>query len=401
MLTDHLRPTNTVVPVVGETARRARAAVNWLQRADDATHDGGVSYGYFPVSRARGWEVSYPETTGYIMTSLVRFAGKTGRLDLLDRAYRMALWEADIQMPNGAVQGGRLTTRDKQSPAAFNTGMVLDGLVSVLEERPDATVQRAAERAARFLVEDLTDEGLFVTNGEFVSRAAIKIYNVLCAWALYRFGNTTGEGRFRDKAVKAVEGALRFQNSRGWFAENCLSDPARPLTHTIGYTAQGVLEVGIEAGRDDFVAASDACVRGAMGAMRANGFLPGRLDSRWQAAARWSCLTGAAQIAIVAYRLCQIRGVTAYGDAADRLMNFLKAVQRVDTGAPGIDGAIAGAYPIMAAYMPAGYPNWATKYMLDALMLQAERFGEPLAEKDEIAESTVKRTQPYSPMRPG
>ena len=391
VLGNHLRPAATITPVGGETADRAQAAVDWLVRAQDATPDDGASYGYFPVSRARGWDVSYPETTGYIMTSFVTFARNTGRVDLIDRAHRMALWEADIQMPSGAVQGGRLTTPDRRSAAAFNTGMVLDGFVTVLEERADTVVQRAAERAARFLADDLNDDGLFVTNGEFVTSAAVKVYNVLCAWALYRFAAMAGESHYRGKAIQAVEGALRFQNERGWFAENCLSDPARPLTHTIGYTAQGVLEVGIEAHRDDFVAAAERCVRGAIGAMRPNGFLPGRLDAAWRPAVRWSCLTGAGPA-----RDGRVPPVPAecgreeLGAAADLLVNFLKAVQRVDNGAPGIDGALAGSYPIMSDYMRAGYPNWATKYLLDALMLQAERSGEPLARRTSPVELSLR-----------
>ena len=55
--------------------------------------------------------------------------GLTGQIDLIDRASRMAQWEANIQMSSGAVQGGKVTTPDKQSPATFNTGMVLDGFV--------------------------------------------------------------------------------------------------------------------------------------------------------------------------------------------------------------------------------------------------------------------------------
>jgi hypothetical protein len=379
VLSDQFRSPAAVSPVAGETATRAAAAVRWLCAAQDATTDGGVSYGYFPASSARGWDISYPETTGYIMTSLVRYGRRAGRPDLIERARRMGLWEADIQMESGAVQGGKVTPRDRQTPAAFNTGMVLDGLVTVLEDRPDTTLGRAAERAASFLAGDLNDKGLFVTNGAFVSRDAIKIYNVLCAWALYRFGRMAGERRSRDAAIRAVEGALAFQNARGWFAENCLTDPVHPLTHTIGYTAQGVLEVGAEAGRDDLVAAAEACLKGAIGGIQPNGFLPGRFDDAWRPAARWSCLTGSAQIAVVAYRLAALRGVETYAAAADRLVGFLKAVQRTGTGDAGIDGALAGAYPIMGDYMTGGYPNWATKYLLDALMAEAERRGVRLA----------------------
>lgn len=372
VLKDFLHRPRNIKPVVGETAERAEAAVRWLCAAQDASSDGGVSYGFFPASPASGWDVSYPETTGYIMTSLIAYARRTGQNDLIDRALRMAQWEADIQMPNGAVQGGKVTTPDDQTAATFNTGMVLDGLVSVLEERSDATVEAAAVRAGEFLVDDLNEKGLFRTNSKFVSGDAIKIFNVLCAWAMYRLGEITNDSRYRDAAVRAVEGALAFQRQNGWFSENCLEDHLRPLTHTIGYTLQGVLEVGVAAGREDFIHAAERCLTGVLPRIADNGYLSGRLDAKWRPAVSWVCLTGSAQIAIVAFRLSKLRGDEAYKLAADRLVNFLKAVQNTDTGIIGIDGALAGSYPITGNYMTCGYPNWATKYFLDALMMQAD-----------------------------
>ena len=375
VLKDRFRSPKAVTPVSGETAERAAAAVRWLVAAQNVTSDGGVSYGYFPVSPASGWESSYPETTGYIMTSLIAFARLTGQPDLVNRAYRMAQWEADIQMSSGAVQGGKVTTPEKQSPAAFNTGMVLDGFLSVLQERNDSEIFRAAERAGEFLVNDLNDKGMFRTNGAFVSAKSIKTYNVLCAWAMHRLSELTGKTFYSDAAIRAVEGALKLRQENGWFAENCLDDHLRPLTHTIGYTAQGILEVGVAAGRDDFVAASERCLQGILPNIEENGYLAGRFDSDWRPTVRWVCATGSAQIAIVAYRLAELRGNQDYRTAADKLVNYLKAIQRIDTGVEGIDGAIPGSYPITGAYMTTGYPNWATKYFLDALMLQAQYIG--------------------------
>jgi hypothetical protein len=312
------------------------------------------------------------------MTSLVQYGRRTNWAEPIERARRMAQWEAEVQMPSGAVQGGKLTSPEKQTPAAFNTGMVLDGFVTVLEERYDPQIFRAAERAAEFLAADLNSEGLFVTNGEFVRKDLIKVYNVLCAWALHRFGVLSRAQGYCRLAIKAVEGALRFQKANGWFAENCLSDSLRPLTHTIGYVTQGVLEVGIAAEREDFIDASERTWSAIAPWIRRNGYLPGRFDASWRPAARWSCLTGSAQLAIVGYRLSQVRGETGYAQAAGRLVDWLKSVQRLGTGHRGIDGALAGSFPIMSDYMTGGYPNWATKYFLDALMAQAERSGEHL-----------------------
>ena len=93
VLRDRFLSPKAVTPISGETAERAAAAVRWLVAAQNATPDGDVSYGYFPVSPASGWEASYPETTGYTMTSLIAFARLTGQSDLVDRAKRMSLWK--------------------------------------------------------------------------------------------------------------------------------------------------------------------------------------------------------------------------------------------------------------------------------------------------------------------
>jgi hypothetical protein len=375
VLEDHLGRRGAVRPVAGETAPRAALAAEWLLRAQDATPDGGVSYGYFPLGQAGGWQPSYPETTGYIMTSLLGYARRARRPELVDRVVRMAQWEAAVQMPSGAVQGGKLASADRQEAAAFNTGMVLDGFVSLLEWRADPVIAEAAARAAAFLVADLAETGLFTTNGPFVSPGSIKLYNVLCAGALHRYGTLSGEQACHAAALRVADGALRFQADNGWFAENCLTDPARPLTHTIGYTLQGLLEVAALTGRDDILATAERGFAPLMPTIEANGYLAGRFDANWRPAVSWSCLTGSAQLAIVGYRLTALGRSERYAAASDRLLGFLKGLQRRETGSADIDGALAGSYPIFGGYMAGGYPNWATKYLLDALMLEAERTG--------------------------
>jgi hypothetical protein len=103
------------------------------------------------------------------------------------------------------------------------------------------------------------------------------------------------------------------------------------------------------------------------------GFLHGRYYADWQPAVFSSCLTGSAQIAVVCYRLAECTGLANYRSAADRIVNFLKALQSLDSPDSSIHGAIAGSFPVLGSYMPGGYPSWATKYYLDALLLQ-DRF---------------------------
>jgi hypothetical protein len=360
-----------VIPVSGENERRARAAVAWLLRAQRATTDGGASLGYFPCSPDNvPWRPSYPETTGYIVTSLLAFVRRYDDTEARESALRMAHWEAAVQMSSGAVQGGPIVPRKQQTPAAFNTGMVLDGWCSAYESTEDARWLDAARRAADFLVKDFDDAGYYRTNGAFVKSGEIKTYTGLCARALYRLGVLTGESRYRDAALRSVTAALRQQRPNGWFAHNCLTRSDAPLTHTLGYTLQGLLEVGAAAGRDDFVTAVERTMIAVAPVIRKNGFLPGMFFDDWRPAALSSCLTGYAQLAIVGYRLHELGGTPEDRAMADRLVDFLKGLQALDAEDKNVNGALAGSFPIFGGYMRAGYPNWATKYLLDALVLQ-------------------------------
>src|SRR4051812_38258059 len=63
------------------------AALDWLGQAQDhsATHDGGVARHYSLVS---GWSASYPETTGYIVPTLIGQARLRNDPGLRERARR-------------------------------------------------------------------------------------------------------------------------------------------------------------------------------------------------------------------------------------------------------------------------------------------------------------------------
>lgn len=359
-------------------ARRAlEAAIAWLLRAQAATPDAGVSLGYFPCDFEEGWRASYPETTGYIIQTLLDYAVLHDSEQARRCALQAADWETGIQMPSGGVQGGPVCAPDQQREAVFNTGMVLQGYTAAYRESGERRYLEAGRRAADFLVGDMDAEGHFRTHGGFVASARIKTYNVLCAWAMIRFSEDSGESAYARAAVRNAEAALGRQRANGWFDDNDLDLPDHPLTHTIGYTLQGLLEVGVCSGRDDFVAAVRRGVDPILERIGPDGYLAGRFDADWRPAVSSVCLTGSAQIAIVLYRLHELSASARYRDAADRLVAFLVDKQRLDSPDEGINGAIAGSFPLFGEYMKAGYPNWATKYFADALMLHL-RLGRPV-----------------------
>ena len=68
-----------------------KEGIDWLGRAQDNSllGDGGVARYYSLLS---GWSSSYPETTGYIIPTLVEYSKKTGNTAIFQRAKRMLDW---------------------------------------------------------------------------------------------------------------------------------------------------------------------------------------------------------------------------------------------------------------------------------------------------------------------
>ena len=348
-----------------------RAAVDWLRRAQDATPDDGVAQAYF-VKR-RHWAPSYPETTGYIIPTLYRYAEVYGDADAAARARRMADWECEIQLPGGGVVAGALG--DSDQPTIFNTGQVLFGWVRAFEVEGDQRYRDAALRAADWLCDAQDEDGCWRRFGSPMTTRHTNTYNTRTAWALARAYEMTGESRYLEHAVRNCDWAMGQRNAKGWLAQNCLLDDAQPYTHTIAYAMRGLLEVGVVAGREDLVQAARVIGEALLAALPANGRLPGRFDSSWRPTVRYACLTGAAQIGINWGRLAQIDADTRYRDGVGRVARYLKQTQPL-SGDPAERGGIKGSDPIDGGYHPWQFPNWAAKYFVDLLMMDDALAGE-------------------------
>ena len=99
-------------------------------------------------------------------------------------------------------------------------------------------------------------------------------------------------------------------------------------------------------------------------------FLPATFNSNWQSNDFYSCLTGNAQLSIIWLKLYQISGNQKFLTNAIKLNKYLKSTQIISNQFKDINGAIKGSDPIWGKYNPFSFPNWATKFFCDALMLE-------------------------------
>jgi hypothetical protein len=345
--------------------RVAGECVAWLGRAQDcsASNDGGVARHYSPVS---GWAPSYPETTGYIIPTLLAYAERAGRRDLLDRARHMLDWLVAIQFPEGGFQGG-VAGAEPRVPVVFNTGQILLGLAA--GERGIGGFGGPLRRAADWLASVQDTDGCWRRHASPFAPPGEKTYDVHAAWGLVEAARLLPQAGYGKAALANIRWALTRQQANGWFADCCLSDPRRPLTHTLGYALRGVIEGYRFSGEASLLAAARRAADGLMAALRPDGWLPGRLDARWHGAANWVCLTGSSQIACCWLLLYEITGEESYRDAARRANAWVRRTISLD--GPGEQrGGVKGSFPFDGGYGTFEFLNWAAKFTIDANLLE-------------------------------
>jgi hypothetical protein len=324
------------------------AALAWLARAQDVTASGGIARGYSLVHhrhfRLRGWQSEYPETTGYIIPTLFAAADRFGREDLVARALLAATWECGIQLPDGSVRGGVVS--EPLSPSVFNTGQVLLGWLAAYRRSEDGRYADAARGGARFLLDALDTDGIWRRGHSRFALPGDALYNARTAWALAAVAEEFDVPRGRDAAARALHVVERRQHENGWLPDCCLTDPSRPLLHTIAYAITGLLEGGRLFGDERLVDAACRTAAALADRVDPDGRLVGRFGPDWTDAASSSCLTGQAQMVSNWIRLHEITGDTRWLEPVPAVVTFLKATQDRAARDPGVAGGIPGSDPI-------------------------------------------------------
>lgn len=340
---------------------RARGALGWIRRSQDQVGSGGVG-----DYRFGGWTPGYPEVTGYIIPTFWDYHRVTGDDDLAQRAIRMADWELGIQKPEGGFES--LYEGEGQPPVVFNTGQVIRGLLRTHRETGEGRYLDAAARAGDWIVANQDPDGSWTKTNY---RGMKRTYDAYVSGALAELSVATDDEAYAQGARAQCEFVLRNQLSNGWFdlCDNTPEGTAVPITHTLCYTIDGLLEVADALSEPAFAEASERAALALMERVDPGGRLAGRFDRDWRPAARYVVVTGSAQLGVILLKLHSRSGDRRQLETALELLDFLAWVQDLNGIGPNRSGALPGSYPIWGRYVPLKYPSWATKFFLDHLLL--------------------------------
>ncbi|PIR12978.1 hypothetical protein COV49_03680 [Candidatus Falkowbacteria bacterium CG11_big_fil_rev_8_21_14_0_20_39_10] len=357
--------------LVGSNFKHLSLGVDWIKKAQDATADSGVSRGYSLVDNGKnnssGWQPSYPETTGYIIPTIVRAGKVLNDEDLLRRARLMADWEMSIMHSDGAVNGGNISVKPNKS--VFDTGQVIRGLIAIYEETKDNKYLEAAIKSSEWILKnEYNMEGRWIDNNASCVNANTTTYNVYAIAPIVKLGVIANNNSFIELGRRVADTTIKAQNKNFWFKDADFIKSKDALLHTIAYTIDGLWDVGELLEEEEILKKAKKSLDCVLSKTDEKGRIPGRLSGNWRPTVDWICLTGVAQIGVTAMKIYNKTGEKKYLIKAEKIKEFLKTCQNNLDENFGGKGAVWGSWPISGEYGKYEALNWPVKYFIDLLL---------------------------------
>jgi len=343
----------------------AQTALNWIEQATKVSNDGGISKG-FDLLRGR-WAPSYPETTGYTIPTLLNASN----------AYQNPRWKelafalAEHELKNSTDEGGVVHWKSKKGavPIVFDTGQVIFGWLAAYQSNSDNRFLQAAQRAGDWLTSIQAPDGSWKSNQHL---GITKVIDTRVAWSLLELFAITSEKSYRDAAERNLFWAIEQQDETGWFHQCAFRPQDAPYTHTLAYTAEGLLECGLVLNDSHLITSTRKTADALKAIQRPDGSLAGTYGSKWSHPSRWSCLTGNCQMARLWLKIYQTTKEPSYLEAGERAIQYVASIQDIHTPNTNLRGAIPGSQPLWGEYERFKLPNWAAKFFVDAVLQLSE-----------------------------
>lgn len=340
-----------------EFKRRASLALTWLKSSLLVNESQGSSAYYHLL---KGWSPAYPETTGYLIPTLLDYDPIFPELQLQTLAQNCVKWLLSIQLENGTLKGGL----QNSSPIVFDMAQILLGLTNMYQNFPSNQLKQAILTLYKALTSSMNEDGTW--NKWNYTEAFTPLYYTRIMWPLI-LANQLLEIEHTNKLKDVLQKYLiRAKQSPG-LEEWAFQPDAPAFTHTIAYTLRGFFEAGQlleNSVYQEFVIdqLNKLCIE-----FDHRGTLAGAYQGNWRGNYGFQCLTGNAQLSILYNKIYILTEDKKHLNMAEALFYPLLKKQFL-WGPKGIRGGLPGSWPIWGPYQSLRIPNWGLKFFLDAYL---------------------------------
>lgn len=338
---------------------RSYLAIQWLKRSFEQNKGGSSAYyKKYPLLKGK-WSDVYPETTGYIIETLIQYDPIFPEENLLTLALNNADWLLSIQLNSGAFPGG-LGLKGKES--IFNTGQIIFGLLAAYNHNQKQSYLNAIRKAVKWLLESMETDGSW-KNGSYIE-GFIPTYYTRVLWAISKSNQLLADQTIKRSIENAMAYYLSKSRPNDSFQDWSFDSTQIAFTHTIAYTLRGILEVARIMNNLEWEEIVVRSCEKIIIEVQKYEKLAGTYKPDWKGDYSFQCLTGNAQIALLFCRLNQIdNNLEIAKSIFQPVLNYQYLGNDINR-----KGGIPGSAPIWKKYQIFRYPNWAVKFFLDAFL---------------------------------
>lgn len=335
--------------------QRAQMGLRWIKQSFEPTNFQGSCAYYHKRPFLKGkWSKAYPETTGYIIPTLIAHSRFFNQTEWNTLALGAAKWLVETQLDSGAFPAGLV---GNQQPSIFNTGQIILGLVKAYEVNQEQELIDSAIPATKWLLGQLATDGSWKTGA--YREGYIPSYYTRVIWPVLLMQEWMDAPNLLEQMRLALQFYQKRISREGWIQDWSFAPRQAAYTHTIAYTLRGFLESYLLLGQREAINLIEKVAERFI-----YGPLAGAYNNLGKGDYSFKCLTGHAQLSLFFLRLYEVTGQQRYLTRAKDLFQDIIPYQNHSNNQQ-IRGAIPGSTPYWKSYQPFRYPNWATKFFLD------------------------------------
>jgi hypothetical protein len=319
------------------------------------------------------WSAPYPETTGYIIPTLIDLYefDKSLYSDCRESAIEMGEWLLNIQADDGAYPGGLWKGKFSEG-SIFNTAQIVEGLIRLYQFTNDDKYKEAFTKAVYWMVSNQNKDGSwtkFAYSNDFFPS-----YYAQVAWPIMWAGKILKNDKFVIAAnltySKISERVLQNKAIQYWG----FKPESYAFLHTIAYTIRGFLEGYLLCGDQAYLKIATDISEVFLRKYEIKKKLGGAYYDNLNSVDWYRCLTGEVQTAIIWVKISNITNDLRYLNGASKLIDDVISTQPNNDMFFLKKGGIMGSKPYYGRYISFRQPNWATKYFIDAIMHEASAY---------------------------
>ncbi len=340
-------------------------SIRWLKKSFEITGYKGSSHSYsFWLNAEDGWARAYPETTGYILETLMEYERVFGKQGLQSLVVEQAKWLLNIALPSGAYTSGRYDSKLTAKPSIFNTGQILFALMTGYENTQHPAFLEQLDKSTAWLMQQQNVNGSW-TKWAWKEDFSPSYYTRVI-WPIYQASAVLNK---KEAVYKMLEKSLSYysslQNPNGSFNNWGFQARKPAFTHTIAYTLRGLLEIYKITRKTSILGQVIKTAKKLSMLYKKNEGLAGMYNEDWKGDYSFICVTGHLQLSIIYWLLYNKTGEKEYKKMA--VMLFMDVFPEISRKRHR--GGIPGSIPFYGKYNPFRYPNWAAKFFIDAALL--------------------------------